>query len=84
MTLGPLNLQKTAEAIRKYDECRARFDACPIGELNDDIYKELILCEDQVSECFANDTADRNPRDTALLIGPGPWLRELCAKYGVS
>jgi hypothetical protein len=79
-----LNLQKTAEALRLHDECRSLVmhlpASAPISEVTR-LNAELDQLAEKVGEAFADDTADRNPRDTALLTRPDQWLRELCAKY---
>ena len=79
-----LNLQKTAEALRLYDECRSLVlhlpASAPVSEITR-LNAELDRLAEKVGEAFADDTADRNPRDTALLTRPDQWLRDLCAKY---
>lgn len=70
------NLARTAAALDQYDQVNAEFDAkTPLvstREVEDVWWPKLKAAEREVSEAFADDTADRNPRDNALLMGPTP------------
>ena len=82
----PLKLTKTKKAIERYDVLRAQYDqnleklSC---EQADRLFWLMDQAADAVREAFAEETADRNRRDQAMLVGPkDPWLRQMAEKYG--
>ena len=84
------DLTKTAEAMRKYDRKNARF-----MEINFEVLKgqkeaeaefeRLKEEEKAVAVAFAEDTADRNSHDNAMLVTPDGnrgWLRKMLFNQG--
>lgn len=74
---GP-NIQEGSDSKIK------RATARELNEYNDKSDALLQACEAagvKVGEAFAEDTADRNSRETALLVRPDPWLRRLVAEW---
>jgi hypothetical protein len=78
-----LDLGRTAAALRRRDAQRVRFDAVPPSDtVRFDAESELLdELEVKVGDAFAEDTCDRNARDTARLMRAGDWLRRMCLKY---
>jgi hypothetical protein len=83
MTDDTLSLARTKEALANYDRLRALLlEATGTSEFNA-AYDRLVQAESAVKAAFADDTADRNPRESAMLISPeSEWLRRMVAKYG--
>lgn len=89
-----LNLTATAHALKARDEFEEKVDALP-DDASDVERAAFLHVLDRlsriVSESFADDTADRNARDVALLTVPGrrnalggpSWLRHLLHKQGL-
>lgn len=86
MSDDTLNLSKTKLAIEAYDKlCEAnqkRWD-----NVNTDAEVHKLVAEEEaarvvIAEAFASETSDRNSRNSALVVRPDRWLRELVAKYG--
>lgn len=81
-----LKLTKTKKAIERYDALRAEYDLNwekLTMEQSDRLFWLMDRASDAVREAFAEETADRNRRDQAMLVGPkDPWLRDLVEKYG--
>lgn len=82
----PLRLPKTKKAIERYDALRAQYDLNwekLSVEQSDRLFWLMDQASDAVREAFAEETADRNRRDQAMLVGPkDPWLRMMVEKYG--
>jgi hypothetical protein len=65
------DLTRTAEALDAYDVAFASGD-----------YEARAKAAQVVKEAFADDTADRNQRETAMMVAPrDPWLRGLIARW---
>lgn len=89
-----LTLERTREALLEHDRLRERwyqvFDGAPSGpggvaewsEELDRLDAQIGVQERLVSEAFAEDTADRNSRENALLVRPCAWLRKAVAGPG--
>jgi len=75
-----MNLSKTAVAVQEYDKVNAGY--CVAGDKTlEDVEKAL----QKVKEAFADDTADTNCRDNAMLVSPdggNGWLRRLLVLEG--
>ena len=93
MTEGKLadwpDLTRTAAAIDSYDAiresylkgCQARAQRTGEDE-GCATWKDLRDATNAIKEAFADDTADRNQRETALMVAPrDPWLRGLVARW---
>jgi hypothetical protein len=78
-----LSLARTKEALANYDRLRALLlESTGTREFNA-AYERIVQAELAVKAAFADDTADRNPRESAMLIAPdSEWLRRMVAKYG--
>lgn len=82
-----LDLSRTKAALEAFDKLDAEYDATVDGMENEEALAFLNRIEaaaKAVGEAFADDTKDRNPRDAALLVRPGAWIRRLVEKYGAS
>jgi hypothetical protein len=87
----PLKLARTRAAVAEFDRVYAVFQALLLRETrnryvtnaeSDAAYERVEAADRAVREAFADDTADRNPRQNALLVGPGsPWLRRLLERH---
>lgn len=90
-----LSLARTKIAVDAYDAAdrayQAAVDAGPSGttkeddrEYNrktDELLKAIDVAGQKVGEAFADDTADRNSRGTAMLVRPDAWLRRQIAQW---
>lgn len=83
--MNNLNLWGTKIALDRYDAVLGEFQAkagdTPVEEID-----RLSLAIDQAAQdvrrAFADDTADRNSRENAMLVNPDdPWLRTLVVRY---
>lgn len=92
--MEPLDLSNTAHALKARDEFEEKVHALPDGTsltTQNAFCHILEVLDRRVSEAFADDTADRNARDTALLVRPGcrhnlsgpSWLRRMLRKEGL-
>lgn len=91
-----LSLARTKAALEAYDRADAAYqkavddgkskptaeEARAYNELTDKLLAEVERAAEKVGEAFADDTADRNSRSTALLTRPSSWLRQMVEKYG--
>lgn len=82
----PLNLARTKAALERFDVASAACSSLMGTGASDDMalaaMKVEIRARKKVQEAFADDTADRNPRATAVLVSPhDPWLRSLVKEY---
>jgi hypothetical protein len=87
----PLKLTRTRAAVVEFDRVYAEFEDLMFkglkpgyvtNAMSDAAYALVEAAELAVREAFAADTADRNPRQNAMLVGPGsPWLRRMLEKY---
>jgi hypothetical protein len=91
-----LSLARTRSALEAYDASerayQAAVDAGPAGKTDrdyleynrktDELLNAVELAGQKVGEAFADDTADRNARHTALLMRPCEWLRKLVQEHG--
>lgn len=69
------DLSRTAAALEEYDRVDAVFQA-QVGKADQERSQNLMNAVNaagrQVAEAFADDTADRNARNSALLMRPTP------------
>ena len=83
---GRLHLAKTKAALAAYDQLRKdnepKWDVARTSAEVDQLHAIEEAALRRVKEAFAEETADRNPRDAALLVQPDDWLRRMVAKYG--
>lgn len=84
----PLDLTRTAAALRAFDEAVLAEEAVLDGPLEGKACVDALIaasrhveaCAVAVGEAFALDTADRNPLGTARSLRPNGWLRSLVAR----
>ena len=84
----PLTLTCTRAAVVSYDRVYEAYQILMFGNTyvtnaeSDVAYALVEAAELAVREAFALDTADRNSRQNAMLVGPrDPWLRRMLEKY---
>lgn len=74
------DLTRTAAAVDAYDAARAAYTGA--SSHDGALFAEMARADRAVRESFAADTADRNDRETALMVAPrDPWLRRLIATW---
>jgi len=85
----PLTLTCTRAAVVSYDRVYEAYQILMFGNTyvtnaeSDAAYALVEAAELAVREAFALDTADRNSRQNAMLVGPrDPWLRRMLEKFG--
>lgn len=75
-----LDLTHTRAAVARYD-AHVEAEPAEMSDAQSDAFhaRKTVLAW-EVGQAFADDTADRNPRDSAALVRPtDPWLRRLLA-----
>ena len=85
----PLTLTCTRASVGEYDLVYEAYQILMFGNTyvtnaeSDAAYALVEAAELAVREAFALDTADRNSRQNAMLVGPrDPWLRRMLEKFG--
>jgi hypothetical protein len=84
-SVPPCSLARTKAALVAYDTVTKEFAATVASVSNAEgakLYEAVLAAEQEIREAFALDTADRNPRDKALLMRPTAWLRAQVNLYG--
>ena len=80
-----MNLDRTKAALVDYDAAEGLLKAQEARLTDDALLRRLEALDElgaAVGAAFAQDTADRNAYDTAALVRPCQWLRDLITKCG--